>query len=61
MSKNENGFSLIELAVACAIMATLMTMGAIQLNGVADSIKAQAQEAHEAQQNAYDNLLGATN
>jgi len=48
--KNENGFSLIELAVSCAIISVLGGIGLITLSAQANSLIEKAEEIQAAQE-----------
>lgn len=54
--KNENGFSLIELAVSAALLAIITTLAASQLQGIEQSIKLKAEAVEWQQSQQADDL-----
>jgi prepilin-type N-terminal cleavage/methylation domain-containing protein len=59
MNENEQGFSLIELAVAMAIMVALSGMAYGSLSSTAEAIKTNAEEAQQAQADAFQAQIDA--
>jgi prepilin-type N-terminal cleavage/methylation domain-containing protein len=57
MNKNEQGFSLIELAVAMAIMVSLGAIGFNMMNSAADSIISNQLEAQQEQQDNFNSMF----
>jgi prepilin-type N-terminal cleavage/methylation domain-containing protein len=58
---NENGFSLIELAVAMAIMVALGSIGFNVMNAAADGIVEKQIDARQAQEDAFNSLINSVN
>jgi prepilin-type N-terminal cleavage/methylation domain-containing protein len=59
MNKNEQGFSLIELAIAMAIMVSLGAIGFSTLSNAGTSIIAKQQAAEQAEADAFQAQIDA--
>jgi prepilin-type N-terminal cleavage/methylation domain-containing protein len=57
MNNNENGFSLIELAVSAAILTTLSASAAIAFNNAANNIQSNIEEAKWLAENNPNSLI----
>lgn len=57
MNKNENGFSLLELAVSAAILTALSAGAAVAFNNASNNIKANIEEAKWLSENNPNSLI----